>query len=210
MHLVENILHFSRAEREMTRLGPEPVDLNHAVQEIIDDWMPLAASADVRLATAFSPDVFAMADRAALRQMVLNLLDNAVKYGRHPQTVTVGTSVVGHRVRLWIDDEGDGIPERERERVWTSFYRLDRHADSAVAGSGIGLYVVRELARLHGGDTWIEDAPSKGTRVVIELNAAPPAAGFTDEHAVDWVDGRMVRDAASAVHPSTRPSVHLP
>ena len=49
MHLVENILHFSRAERQMTRLGPEPLDLNHAVQEIIDDWMPLAASADVRL-----------------------------------------------------------------------------------------------------------------------------------------------------------------
>ncbi len=182
MHLVENILHFSRAERQMTRLGPEPIDLNRAVQEIIDDWMPLAASADVRLATAFTPDVFAMADRAALRQMVLNLLDNAVKYGAHPQTVTVGTAARGDRVRLWIDDEGEGVPERERERVWTSFYRLDRHADAAVAGSGIGLYVVRELARLHGGDTWIEDAPGKGARVVIELNAAPRAAGFTDEH----------------------------
>ena len=84
MHLVENILHFSRAERQMTRLGPEPIDLNHAVQEIIDDWMPLAASADVRLATDFAPDVFAMADRDALRQMVLNLLDNAVKYGGRP------------------------------------------------------------------------------------------------------------------------------
>ena len=208
MHLVENILHFSRAERQMTRLGPEPIDLNGAVREIIDDWMPLAASADVRLATAFTPDVFAMADRAALRQMVLNLLDNAVKYGAHPQTVTVGTAARGDRVRLWIDDEGEGIPEGERERVWTSFYRLDRQADSAVAGSGIGLYVVRELARLHGGDTWIEDAPGSGARVVIELSVAARAAGFTDEHRVDaWTGGPVDGSTAAAVHPSIHPPV---
>jgi len=208
MHLVENILHFSRAERQMTRLGPEPIDLNRAVKEIIDDWMPLAASADVRLATDFAPDVFAMADRDALRQMVLNLLDNAVKYGGRPQTVTVGTVTRGDRVRVWIDDEGEGVPERDRERVWRSFYRLDRHANSGVAGSGIGLYVVRELARLHGGDTWIEDAPRKGARIVIELNAAPRAAGFTDEHRVDvWTGGPAPRSIATAVHPSTRPPV---
>jgi len=208
MHLVENILHFSRAERQMTRLGPEPIDLNQAVREIIDDWMPLAASADVAITTSFAPDVFAMADRDALRQMVLNLLDNAVKYGGHPQTVTVGTMTRGDRARVWIDDQGDGIPERDRERVWTSFFRLDRHANAAVAGSGIGLYVVRELARLHGGDTWIEDAPTKGARVVIELNAAPRAAGFTDEHRVDgWTGAQVDGSTAASVQPSTGASV---
>ena len=62
------------------------------------------------------------------------------------------------RARVWIDDQGAGIPAAERERVWGSFYRRAEHANSAVAGSGIGLYVVRELARLHGGDAWIEDA----------------------------------------------------
>ena len=87
------------------------------------------------------------------------------------------------RARVWVDDEGEGIPARERERVFESFYRLDRHANSAVAGSGIGLYVVRELARLHGGDAWAEEAPRGGARVVIELPAAEPSPGFTDEHA---------------------------
>jgi signal transduction histidine kinase len=182
MHLVENILHFSRAERQMTRLGPEPLDLNRVVQGIVDDWLPLAGAADVHVCTRFMPDVHAVADPSALRQMLLNLLDNAVKYGPPSQTLTIGTSVANDRARLWIDDQGEGIPVRERERVWTSFYRLDRHATSSVAGSGIGLYVVRELARLHGGNAWIEDAPGGGARFVIELPAAARVAGFTDEH----------------------------
>jgi signal transduction histidine kinase len=182
MHLVENILHFSRAERRMTRLGPEPLDLSAAVQGIVDDWRPLADAADVRVDTKYGIDVHAIADRSALRQMVLNLLDNAVKYGPPAQTVTIGTMAAAGRARVWVDDEGKGIPPRERERVWHSFYRLDRDANSAVAGSGIGLYVVRELARLHGGDAWVEDAPSGGARFVIELNAAERAHGFTDEH----------------------------
>jgi signal transduction histidine kinase len=186
MHLVENILHFSRAERRMSRLGPEPLDLNQAVASIVEDWLPLASAADVRVRTQFASDAHAIADRSALRQMVLNLLDNAVKYGPATQMVTVGTSVVSTpssmRARVWVDDEGDGIPERERERVWESFYRLDRHASSSVAGSGIGLYVVRELARLHDGDAWVEDALNGGARFVVELPAAPRAAGFTDEH----------------------------
>jgi signal transduction histidine kinase len=182
MHLVENILHFSRAERHMVRLDPEPLDLNRALHAIIADWLPLAAASDVAVRMAFADDVHAMADRSAVRQMLLNLLDNAVKYGPAGQTVTVGTKVVGMRARLWVDDEGRGIPVRERERVWESFYRLDRHANSAVAGSGIGLYVVRQLAHLHRGDAWVEDAPSGGARIVIDLPVAPRAPGFTDEH----------------------------
>jgi len=183
MHLVENILHFSRAERQMTRLGPGPLDLSRAVSEIVEDWLPLAGAVDVRIDTSFAPDVHALADRSALRQMVLNLLDNALKYGPVNQTVTVGTSSAKSRVRFWVDDQGEGIPPRERERVWSSFYRLDHHANSSVAGSGIGLYVVRELARLHGGDAWVEDAPGgRGARIIVELHAAARAPGFTDEH----------------------------
>lgn len=182
MHLVENILHFSRAERRMTRLGPEPLDLSRAVQAIVDDWIPLADAADVHLKMELAPDAHAIADRSALRQMVLNLLDNAVKYGPRGQTVTVGTIALGEKVRLWVEDQGAGIPPRERERVWDSFYRLERDANSSVAGSGIGLFVVRELARLHGGDAWVEDSRSGGARIVVDLQTAPRASGFTDEH----------------------------
>lgn len=182
MHLVENILHFSRAERRMTRLGLEPLDLSAVVEAIVDDWRPLAAAAEIHVENKYGADVHAIADRSALRQMVLNLLDNAVKYGPPAQTITIGTMAADGRARVWVDDEGKGIPPRERERVWSSFYRLERDANSSVAGSGIGLYVVRELARLHGGDAWVEDAPSGGARFIIELNSAEHGSGFADEH----------------------------
>ncbi|MEO7084566.1 MAG: HAMP domain-containing sensor histidine kinase [Gemmatimonadaceae bacterium] len=169
MHLVENILHFSRAEREMTRLGVEPLDLSAVVCAIVEDWRPLAAAADVRIETQLATDVHAVADRSALRQMLLNLLDNAVKYGPASGTVIVGTSANGTGARVWVEDQGQGIPADQRELVWSSYYRLDRDARSAVAGSGIGLYVVRELARLHGGSAWVEAAAGGGARFVVEV-----------------------------------------
>ena len=77
--------------------------------------------------------------------------------------------------------------------MWNSFYRLDRDANSSIAGSGIGLYVVRELARLHGGEAWVESAPSGGARFVVELNAAERAHGFTDEHVAVTADAKPRR-----------------
>jgi signal transduction histidine kinase len=101
--------------------------------------------------------------------MLLNLLDNAVKYGPVGQTVRVGAARDNGGARLWVDDGGPGIPRPDRERVWDRFWRLERDRDSAVAGSGIGLAVVRELAGLHHGRAWIEDAEAGGARVVIAL-----------------------------------------
>jgi signal transduction histidine kinase len=97
-----------------------------------------------------------------------------VKYGPAGQQVRVGaTRDGGGTARLWVDDGGPGIPRPDRERVWERFWRLERDRGSAVAGSGIGLAVVRELASLHHGRAWIEDVESDGvgTRVVIELPA---------------------------------------
>ena len=122
----------------------------------------------------------------ALRQTVFNLLDNAVKYGPPGQSITVGVSRVADAVRVWVEDMGPGITEKERHRIWEPFYRLHRDANSAVAGSGIGLAVVRGLIRQHGGSVWVEDAVAGGARFVVEL----PGAG-----------SRSVADAGSA--PST-------
>jgi signal transduction histidine kinase len=171
-HLVENLLHFSRSERQLTHVTPEPTALAPLVQEVIDGFAPLAATHGVRLSASVPDDLVVPADPGAVRQMLLNLLDNAVKYGPAGQEVRISAKRDNGKAHLWVEDRGPGIPRADRERVWERFWRLERDRDSAVAGSGIGLAVVRELATLHHGRAWIADAdPGVGTRVVIELPA---------------------------------------
>ena len=171
-HLVENLLHFSRSERQTAHITPEPTALGPLVQEVIDGFAPLAAARGATLSAVVPPDLVVTADPGAVRQMLLNLLDNAVKYGPAGQEICVGAIRENGVAKLWVDDAGPGIPRGERERVWERFWRLERDRESAVAGSGIGLAVVRELATLHHGRAWIDDkapASGAGTRVVIEL-----------------------------------------
>lgn len=183
--LVDNVLRFSGAERGSNRIAPEPMALAPLVREVVEGFEPLARARRVALRTDLEPGVAAAVDRSALRQMLLNLLDNAVKYGPPGQTVTVATRAVGGTVQLRVDDQGPGVPAAQRERVWTSFSRLERDVDAAVAGSGIGLAVVRELASLHGARVSIEDAPCGGARFVVEF---PHAWRRLDEAAPRDVD----------------------
>lgn len=169
-HLVENLLHFSRSERQTTHIAPEPTALAPLVREVIDGFAPLAAARGARLSAAVPDDLVVPADPGAVRQMLLNLLDNAVKYGPAGQEIRIGAMRENGVARLWVDDGGPGIPRAYRERVWERFWRLERDRGSAVAGSGIGLAVVRELAVLHHGRAWIDETGTDaGTRVVIEL-----------------------------------------
>ncbi|HUQ79489.1 MAG TPA: HAMP domain-containing sensor histidine kinase [Gemmatimonadaceae bacterium] len=168
-HLVENILQFSRAEREAIRLAPVPSELGSQVREAIEAFAPVARSRHVQVQTALDPDVVCMVDPGALRQILLNLLDNAVKYGPLGQTVTITLRRVGDRARVIVDDQGPGVPSEHRTRIWEPYQRLDSAVVDAVAGSGIGLAVVAQLVELHGGRAWTEGAPGRGARFVVEL-----------------------------------------
>jgi signal transduction histidine kinase len=124
--------------------------------------------------TRLDDGAVAFVDRNALRQIVLNLLDNAVKYGPPGQTVTIGARAVGDSVRFWMEDQGPGIPPDERERIFEPYHRLRRDAESAVGGSGIGLAVVHDLVTLHRGRVWAEPGTERGTRFVVELPVHGP------------------------------------
>ena len=171
-HLVENILQFSRAERRAIALSRSVQPLAPLLRETVEVFQPLARARQVQLTTALAEDAVADVDPAALRQIVLNLLDNAVKYGPAGQVLHLALRRAGDAVLLSVEDEGPGIPAADRLRIWKAFQRLERDVNSAVAGSGIGLAVVCELVLGHGGRAWVETPESgKGARFVIELPA---------------------------------------
>ena len=169
-HLVENLLHFSRSERQATRLSPAAAPLAPLVREAVEAFAPLAAARGVTFRTELRDGLVAPVDAEALRQMLVNLLDNAVKYGPADQTITVGLESGDGKARIRVEDQGLGVPAADRERIWDRFWRLERDRGSAVAGTGIGLSVVRELVALHGGRAWAEEGRG-GTvaRFVLEL-----------------------------------------
>jgi signal transduction histidine kinase len=174
MHLVENALHFTRADRHLLDRSEEVVDLAPLTREILVSFAPLAWTARVTLREVIDDPAPALIDSAAYRQIVLNLLENAVRYGPAGQTVTVRLERHRTATRLLVDDEGPGVPAAERERVWAPFVRLTSNRRRA-PGTGIGLAVVRDLTLRHGGRAWVEQAEEGGARFVIELpsSAAP-------------------------------------
>lgn len=186
MQLVENTLQFSRAERPVVGLSPERVELAPALREVIAGFEPLAETRGVTIVADLHESSAAIVDRSALRQMVLNLLDNALKYGPRDQSITVVLCAPQQEqvVRIFVDDEGPGIFGRSREDIWAPFVRGES-LDHPATGCGLGLAVVRELATRQSGKAWVETAPGgRGSRFVIELpcaevngvaDTAPPA-----------------------------------
>jgi two-component system phosphate regulon sensor histidine kinase PhoR len=170
--LVENLLQFSRVGRRLPRPSVAPCELGPLLAEVVDGFQPLAAAAGARLRTQASPGLWAEVDADALRKVLTNLLDNAVKYGPRGQQVDVRLERSGDRLRLIVEDEGPGIPAADRERVFERFHRLGRDRASLVAGTGLGLAVVRELVAIWDGRCWVEAGSRGGARVVTELGSA--------------------------------------
>ena len=173
-YLVENVLNFSRGEKGTNRISPIAGDLDREIADALELFAPLARARKMSIESQLDAGAVVWFDRDALRQILLNLLDNAVKYGPAGQTITVTSEIASDRARISVEDQGPGIPHADRLRVWEPYVRLNRESESATGGSGIGLSVVRELVALHGGRTRAEGTPGGGARFVIELPLTQP------------------------------------
>jgi signal transduction histidine kinase len=174
-HLIDNVLQFARIERRLLGAAPTYGELPPALREIIREFEPIAAAESMQIGLVTPTSLRANFDSLALRHVLFNLLDNAVRYGRQGQRIMVSAKAHGPSVRIAVDDQGDGIPVEAREEVWKPFSRLQRRTTDA-PGSGIGLSVVRQLVAAMGGSVSIESAPQGGARLIINLQQAPSAA----------------------------------
>jgi signal transduction histidine kinase len=161
--LVNELLSMSKldnaTEPQRALFEVEPV-----LRECADGLHPRPAALQVELGARLgSVD----GDRRLLARAVGNLLRNAQKYAAH--TVALSASRMGGELEILVDDDGPGIPEEERERIFEPFYRLDRSRDRATGGFGLGLSIASKAVKLHGGSLRVERSPLGGARFVIVL-----------------------------------------
>ncbi len=168
--LVDDLLDVSRARAGRLTIQRSPVDVVAIARRVVDSANASTDSHTVRLAATWESHT-SNVDEDRIHQIVDNLVGNAIKYTDGGTiTVAVGPSHrEGWNLEIAVTDEGKGIPEAEREQLFSAFYRRREASEGAMPGLGLGLYICAELARAHGGTITIEEASTGGTQFVVLL-----------------------------------------
>lgn len=178
IHMIRNLLDVQALEDGRRRLNIEPVRVSDEVEGVAEAMQTVAGRKRITLTTRFSrPDVDALADRAALRQVLNNLVGNAVKYSPYDREVVVEVEPAsGGRVAVRVRDQGPGITADEMPRLFQKYVCLSARPTGGEQSTGLGLAIVKQLVNAMGGAVWCESQPGRGAVFVFELPAASPAA----------------------------------
>ncbi len=169
IRLVGSLLTLTRADAGQISLTLEPVNLSDVVTGVLEQVRPLASQRGVELKLLPGTDANLQADEDLLLQLLLNLLDNAIKYTPAGGQVTTGWSLNSDHVSLWVRDTGIGIPSEHLPHLFDRFYRVDRARSRAEGGVGLGLAISRWIAEAHGGSISVESAPGSGSTFAVIL-----------------------------------------
>lgn len=171
--LIDDLLMLARLDSGRVTLNLQPCPLQTTVQETLDDLAPRAEPRAMRLENSVAAGVLVLADPDRLRQVLSNLVDNAIKYGRACGVVTVTARLVGNgRIELCVRDDGPGIPAEARARVFERFYRVDKARSREQGGTGLGLAIVKHVVLAHGGEVRVESEVGQGAAFFFTLPVA--------------------------------------
>lgn len=173
--MVENLLEATRIQRGALELSPEPVALGPLIARLLRRMRRLSGGRRLVFRDHGGvPPV--LADPQRLEEVLANLLDNAIKYSPSGSRITVSIAPVGNEVVVRVADEGEGVPETERDRIFERFSRLDSRVVRQAKGAGLGLFICKAIIEAHGGRIWVEETPGGGATFAFTLPREWPAA----------------------------------
>lgn len=182
-HLIENTLDFSRIESGNKRYQMELISARELIEKTVQRFRVLTEGAVMDLNVEMDPELPQVPmDRAAMEQVILNLLDNAFKYSSQEKYIKVDVKAGKNSLFISVEDHGIGIDRKEKRKIFDKFYRTDTDAVGRITGSGIGLTLVKEIVEAHGGIIEVESERNKGSvfTVQIPINQKSDGKDITD------------------------------
>lgn len=171
--LIDDLLTISQLESGSVALNLQPLDLREQVAQVAGELAARAAERDVRVINEVPEGLSVSADGDRLQQVLFNLADNAIKYGRTGGQVRLGgRRLEGGGIEGWVADDGPGIPVESIDRVFERFYRVDRARSREQGGTGLGLSIVKHIIQSHDGEVRAESSLGKGATFYYTLPAA--------------------------------------
>jgi two-component system osmolarity sensor histidine kinase EnvZ len=162
-HMLNEYLDFARGEGGE---DSQATDLSDIVHDAAISAARVRGAGEDRLKVETEPDIVMSVRRQALKRCATNIIDNALKHGKHAEVTLVRN---GRNVLIAVDDDGPGIPPERREEAFRPFHRLDEGRNLQQGGSGLGLAIARDIARAHGGDLTLDKSKLGGLRAAIRL-----------------------------------------
>jgi two-component system phosphate regulon sensor histidine kinase PhoR len=168
--LIDDLLLLARLDSDRVDLKIQSVQLRPAVQEVVDDLSSLARARDVTIENLLPTGLTAHVDPERIRQVISNLINNAVKYGRPAGTVKISAETLNDQfVEVCVQDNGPGIPSDARTRIFERFFRADKARSREQGGTGLGLAIVKHVVQAHGGEVRVESEPGHGASFYFTL-----------------------------------------
>jgi len=165
--MLNTLMDISEAETGLMKLDLQPVPLNEVVREVTELFEFVAQEKSITVTAALSPNLIVRADRNRLRQVLVNLFDNAIKYSASGGRVEISAEPRPDEVVITVRDTGDGIPAEEIPRIWERLYRGDKSRSQR--GLGLGLSLVRAIINAHGGHIEVQSTVGEGSSFVLHL-----------------------------------------
>ena len=171
--LCDSLLFLTRADAGAVQITPEPIDLSALCQELLEDVEALAEAAAIRVKNEIPPGIHVRGDPLLTRRLLLNLLDNALKYNRPGGWIRASASDRQTHVTLRIENSGPEIPAAEQGRLFQRFHRAEAARSRETGGVGLGLSICREIVHLHGGQIRLVHSTAAGACFEVTLPAHP-------------------------------------
>jgi two-component system sensor histidine kinase CreC len=166
--LVDRMLKLSELEAQKTLQNVESIQLGTLAAEVLESKEPMLSSKGLRVSSQINDQILVQGDPFLLHQALSNMIQNAIDFSEEGGAIGITAGLDEGMVAVAVEDEGPGIPDYCRDKVFDRFFSLQRPA-TGKKSTGLGLNLVREVAVLHGGEVRLENLPGKGLRAVLSL-----------------------------------------